>query len=205
MKTYDDVATTPLKFHKFYKYIMPLLGANALANLILGIKTNGFASTGMIIDYVYDAIVVICVIIGVYGSLYWKPSGWVGIMALQVSQVVYAVVAYVMLQVTNNLPDKMLQQMALKVLLPILIAVYYFKRKGIFFNTVVMKVSKQAVKRSEKLEDEDYELIEASDEESEDADFEVIEAADEDSVIDSEYVEVLEEKFPENDSEETIK
>ena len=173
MKKYDDISTAPLKFHKLYKYIMPLLGANALANLVLGIKMNGFANTATTIDYIYDVLIFGCVVFGVYGSLYWKPIGWYGIMGLQVFQIAYAVLAYVMLSVTDNLPDKMLQQMALKVILPILIGIYYFNRKGVFFNTTVQKAPKKTADSSEIIDVDDYEEIE--DEEEVEEEFEEIE------------------------------
>ncbi len=141
MKAYDDIASTPLKWHGFYKYFMPLMASSALINLFWGLKNKGIPEGIVIIDYIYDIVLVACVVAAIYGFLYWKPIGWYGVMGLQAVQLLYIAIILAAAASAGAISRYMLVRIVYTSVFSVLVGLYYYKRKALFFNTLVIKLS----------------------------------------------------------------
>lgn len=143
MKQYDDIASTPLKWHRVYKYLIPLIAASALLNLGLMLKHGMMPAGILLIDYIYDVLIIVAGASSVYGFLYWKPIGWYGVMALQALQLIYNLLVLLVTMGSGRLGQSVYVRILFTSVIAVLVGIYYYKRKVLFFNTLVMKMPRR--------------------------------------------------------------
>lgn len=146
MKKYYSETNTPLKFHKFYHYIcIPLAFIKGLLSLFTTIQS--IISFNFM--YAVDIIsLVLCVVLSaiVFLEFYsFSSKGWYALMAYLVVKTLYDVICMVFFAIYA--PDIFVDRLITSIttaLLSALIALYYYKRKPLFFpakNPIEEKIS----------------------------------------------------------------
>ena len=140
MKQYNDRATTPLAFHAFFRFCTAPVGfLLALGNLIkTASNTNGIAFLNAI-DLIYFSAVAALLLACFIGFFGWKPYAWKCVMAYLCLNSVYAlycVVIYaIYLSFSPIYMGTAVGQFIGVLVYSILVGIYYYKRKPLFFET----------------------------------------------------------------------
>lgn len=135
MKKYYSEIDAPLKFHKFYHYIcIPLAFINGLLSLFATIQSI----TSFNFMYGVDIVsFVLCVVLSaiVFLEFYsFSAKGWYALMAYLVVKILYDVICTVVFAI--YVPDIFVDRLitcCTTIFLSALIALYYYKRKPLFF------------------------------------------------------------------------
>lgn len=144
MKKYNNRETAPLFYHSIFLYfILPLnlitntLGVVAGLNT-LSTQTDLFAYA--LIDFIFALILAVLSGISFCGLRKWKPYSWYTIHAINVAVTLYCVIVIgIVFNVGGSIYTELPEPLA-KITVAILISIYYWKRKGLFFNPEITEI-----------------------------------------------------------------
>ena len=125
---------TPLKFHKFYHYVLTPLNILNVIYMLASMFANRQFSTLVL---VYDLLLLASCILTFVGCFKFKKYAWWAIMAGFVLEIFYSIyfVTYYAVTAPQFIIDA-LSQVGWRFAFVIVMGIYYFKRKPLFFNPV---------------------------------------------------------------------
>jgi len=134
MKMYHDRETTPLKFHKFYRFVyLPYeiyLVISGIIGIISGIEYFHFS---YVISLTYNLAVLICLITCLVGIKAWKLYAW---KALITSRIILLTFGALLLWLAFVLSPKhipvQIELFLSNLVKSVPILIYYLKRRNLF-------------------------------------------------------------------------
>lgn len=134
-RRYYVIEITPLKFHKFYHFVLTpiniLLALYMIADMFLHIETMDIIST------CYNLAILTCCVLTFIGCFKFKKYAWIAIMCGFVLELIYDGCAVVFAAPFGSYAIFLaLSQIAWRVVFIILMAGYYIKRQHLFFDPV---------------------------------------------------------------------
>lgn len=128
MKQYHFCKDTPLKFHKFNWYVRLPLEFFGMIGLLFYVISEGYSLVLPLYCIVSCVLCFICVA----GFTHWKYYGYISMMALLICDGI--MLPYVSLYFTNNERIKACLVLLAVVCWSIPVAVYYYKRRPLFYE-----------------------------------------------------------------------
>ncbi|MGB4985389.1 MAG: hypothetical protein WBO70_06415 [Erysipelotrichaceae bacterium] len=137
MKFYNDINSTPLKWHKFVMYFsIPLSFIVSCYNLYVLInifdKNNYSVLMG---DVFYSLITIVLCLVVFFGFRKFKYYGYWGIYAYMLSNIAYG--SYTLFFfIKNPIVDitQVIIQLITSIIYGVVVGYYYYKRKNLFVN-----------------------------------------------------------------------
>ena len=149
MKMYYSVGTTPLMFHKFYHLVMTPL------NFVMAVFLIYQAFVGQTelnwLGMGYNVLLLVACVLTFVGCFKFRSYAWWAIIGSFVLEIVYDsyfVIAVGMMD--TSLISAALMQIGWRPVAIVLMAVYYIKRRPLFFNPITEEEVSQAVAESGK-------------------------------------------------------
>lgn len=140
MKRYLVEENTPLKYHKFCRWVsLPL---SIVLNLVTVFTMLGTAELnwGHTVDLTYNALAVILALVAFIGFFRWTHASWYAVMGIQVCTIIYSFAVLVITALYS--PDETASALGGLLgsgIVSVLIMVYYTKRRALFFREMVPK------------------------------------------------------------------
>lgn len=140
MKKYNNRETAPLTYHSLFLYIgLPFsILTNALAtynNLtLLSYRTELFIYN--LLDFIFTFALTILCCVTFWGLRKWKTYSWYTIYALISTLSLYSILVICLYAGLGIADFSEYVEPLGKIVFSIIIAIYYWKRKGLFFNPV---------------------------------------------------------------------
>lgn len=143
MVCYTDRSKTPLAYHNFFRFVALPLGilvtfGNIFEELSyfkdFQLRPSDLLYFLTVIDLIFFltdlALLVVCIV----GLFHWSPYGWYAVMIHLSLTVVYRLYIVIVFNL-YDIPDVSMADASLisAVIIGILVAIYYFKRKPLFF------------------------------------------------------------------------
>ena len=136
MDKYFDKFYTPLKYHKFLKFVgLPLSFLLALLGLFSMVLGDGAPLDSLrIVDLVYQFVSTFVLGIALYGFYTWKPCGFYGVLANQGLGVLYSIYAIgIYAQQAPDMIASTVGDLLGRGVIAVLVTIYYCKRRPLFF------------------------------------------------------------------------
>ena len=131
---YYSIESTPLKWHTFYRYVtMPLGVITGIINLIGFITTMD--NLFYLIDIAFMLVQTACCAAAFVGFFRWKSYAWYAVMINLACIVVYEIIGLIVTVFSAGDVAYSIGSVIGSTAVSILIAVYYNKRKPLFFGT----------------------------------------------------------------------
>ena len=138
MKKYDNKETAPLIYHSIFLWIaLPL---SVITNTIAAISSfnslyeDPALFAFVLFDLICEASLAVMSAITFWGLRNWKPYSWYTIQISNVVVFIYNMIVIGLYSLSGALSfDDILGQIA-NITIAILVSIYYWKRKGIFFS-----------------------------------------------------------------------
>ncbi len=138
MKKYDNKETAPLLYHSIFLWVaLPL---SVITNTVAAISSfnslyeNPALFAFVLFDLICEASLAIMSAITFWGLRNWKPYSWYTIQISNVVVFIYNMIVIGLYSLSGALSfDDILGQVA-NITVAILVSIYYWKRKGIFFS-----------------------------------------------------------------------
>lgn len=150
MRMYYSVGSTPLRFHKFYHLVMTPLNF-VMAVFVIYQAFSGQSQLNWL-GMGYNALLLVACVLTFVGCFKFKPYAWWAIIGAFVLEIVYD--AYFVIAVglmDSSLIGAALMQIGWRPAAIVLMAVYYIKRRPLFFNPITEEEVSQAVADSGKI------------------------------------------------------
>jgi hypothetical protein len=141
MYQYYDSASTPLKFHKFFRYV--LLPVNFLTGLIsLVSEPDGMPVFSWLyaVDIGYFLIMLSLILVCFIGFFGWQSYAWYGVFAylgVNLLYTLFTVALYALYISDTTRPGVIAGQFFGAVAYAVLVGIYYIKRRPLFFPNPV--------------------------------------------------------------------
>lgn len=155
MKTYSNRETAPLKYHSLFLYVgLPLSFISNILSTTAGFnkltyETDLFAY--VLIDTVFALILVILAGITFCGLRKWKPYSWYTIHGINLTIIIYSFILIGICFSLDLTAFSDLTEAFAKIIVSILVSIYYWKRKGLFFVSETTDAEKQKIISNESL------------------------------------------------------
>lgn len=138
MKKYDNKETAPLLYHSIFLWIaLPL---SVITNTVAAISSfnslyeDPALFAFVLFDLICEASLAIMSAITFWGLRNWKPYSWYTIQISNVAVFIYNMIVIGLYSLSGAFSfDDVLGQLA-NITVAILVSIYYWKRKGIFFS-----------------------------------------------------------------------
>ena len=138
MDTYYDEYATPLKFHKFSKWVrLPLGLIITFVQVFQIMGYEPYVRDYYTVDLIYGVIMLAIGCVAFYGLCTWKPCGFIGMIAYEVVSVVYRLFAVFVVAAYN--PDALGSSIGSLLgsgIVSALVIIYYLKRRPLFFEHI---------------------------------------------------------------------
>lgn len=153
MKKYDNKETAPLLYHSIYLWItLPLA---FIANTVAAISSFNslyedpeLFAFGLF-DLIFEVVFAIMSVVTFWGLRKWKPYSWYTIQISNIGIFIYNIIVIGIYSIYGAFSfDDVSQQLA-NIIVAILVSIYYWKRKGIFFSQKI-PVTETAISTAEK-------------------------------------------------------
>ena len=128
---------TPLKFHKFYHYVLTPLNILNIIYMIASMFANRQFST---LALIYDLLLLVSCILTFVGCFDFKAYAWwaiIGGFALEIFYDLYTVIYYAV--AFPQFTIDAISQVGWRVAMIIVFGIYYYKRKPLFFDPVPLE------------------------------------------------------------------
>ena len=137
MQQHYTVEGTPLKYHKFLQYVgMPLNILNNAGNLVTAALEMDAFNWGYALDFGFSFLFIVLAALCVSGFSRWKSYAWYSVVGMQVAAMVYNLLLVVISAIYS--PSTLAYDVVTLIgntAVGILICIYYYKRKPLFFQS----------------------------------------------------------------------
>lgn len=152
MKKYDNKETAPLLYHSIFLWIaLPL---SVITNTISAVSSFNslYEDPTLFAVCLFDLICAIALAvmsaISFWGLRNWKPYSWYTIQISNIAVFIYNMIVVGIYSISGAFSFNDISQQLASITVAILVSIYYWKRKGIFFSQNV-PVAEMAISAAE--------------------------------------------------------
>ena len=138
MKKYDNKETAPLLYHSIFLWIaLPL---SVITNTISAVSSfnslyeNPALFALVLFDLICEASLAIMSAITFWGLRNWKPYSWYTIQISNITVFIYNMIVIGLYSISGAFSFDNVSRQIANITVAILVSIYYWKRKGIFFS-----------------------------------------------------------------------
>lgn len=152
MKKYDNKETAPLLYHSIFLWIaLPL---SVITNTVAAISSFNslYEDPTLFAVCLFDSICALSLAvmsaISFWGLRNWKPYSWYTIQISNIAVFIYNMIVIGIYSISGAFSFNDISQQLASITVAILVSIYYWKRKGIFFSQNV-PVAEMAISAAE--------------------------------------------------------